>query len=162
MLGILNYWSLSGPLILINRDDKRKMKQDCILLTWHVSHDSDACICDRQRLPTDTPCIREEEAFKHKDTSADQLKPTVYLQILRKACRMNITKCIQQWQQSGALFEWHWAGTQKNQLHPACCFRFFLLSHVLCTTIWSLLLISLRYCCWFAKGTSVGHCYELD
>lgn len=53
----------------------------------------------------DTPCIREEEAFKHKDTSTDQLKPTVYLQSIRKTCRMNIIKCIQQWQQSGALFE---------------------------------------------------------
>lgn len=50
------------------------MKQDCILFAWRVSHDSDACIYYRQRLPLDMPCIHEEEEFKHKDTSTEQLK----------------------------------------------------------------------------------------
>lgn len=62
----------------------------------------------------DMPCILENEEFKHKDTSTEQLITAVDVQKCQQKVQVKLHKLMQQWQQSGVLSECQYCQTKKS------------------------------------------------
>lgn len=62
----------------------------------------------------DMPCILENEEFKHKDTSTEQLITAVDVQKCQQKVQVKLHKLMQQWQQSGVLSECQYCQTKKG------------------------------------------------
>jgi len=62
----------------------------------------------------DMPRILENEEFKHKDTSTEQLITAVDVQKCQQKVQVKLHKLMQQWQQSGVLSECQYCQTKKG------------------------------------------------